>query len=38
MRTCEVPTRIQWQGDLRGRAEVEGKDPEAPIATSSFHE
>ena len=27
MRTYEVPTSIQWQGDLRGRAEVEGKDP-----------
>jgi organic hydroperoxide reductase OsmC/OhrA len=27
MRTYEVPTRVQWRGDLRGRAEVEGKDP-----------
>lgn len=27
MRTYEIPTCLQWRGDLRGRAEVEGKDP-----------
>lgn len=27
MRIYEVQTNIKWQGELRGRAEVEGKDP-----------
>ncbi len=27
MKTYEVPTRLQWRGDLCGRAEVDGKDP-----------
>lgn len=27
MRIYEVPTRVEWRGELRGRAEIEGKDP-----------
>ncbi|MFN8614181.1 MAG: OsmC family protein [Vulcanimicrobiota bacterium] len=37
MRTYEVPTSLQWRGDLRGRAQVEGKDPLFVAAPPEFH-
>lgn len=36
MRTYEVPTSLQWQGDLRGRAQVEGKEPLFVAAPPEF--
>jgi len=37
MKTYEVPTRIQWLGDLLGRAEAEGKDPLFVAAPPEFN-